>query len=130
MKTRQAELWERLTSELGDYDFYNDCETPRAIEIEDIFDKMCKKFSNTLTPEQQDAFRALMDIDMSVHNNRQDTGITLGLHMAYEMQKLLSRPSEARRMAETFYPSNATAERYSIQTLNDYFSNHDCGGDD
>lgn len=123
MVTIQTSLWKGITADLG-LDIYNRFEPTKNRELENLYYEMCKKFSHTLTDSQRKAFKKLCNMSNAIFSDNQDKGIALGIYIAAELQKLLSRPDESLREASDSGPHVSEMFESDIQTLNEYFDEY------
>ena len=121
MKSAKALLWDRLTSDLGEWDFYTESETPRAKEHEKIYAEMCEKFSDMLTDVQKEAFYHLRDIGYSVECGWQEAGIAIGVCIAKELYGLVASPMQAFQAASESWLPARESERINIAEINKAF---------
>ena len=100
----QAELWCRLTGDVGEYDaLCEKCETPRIVEIERIYEDVCEKFEATINADQRKIFRKLTDLVFDIKYDYHEKGTALGFCLARELRTFLECPAEAMNQAVTTY---------------------------
>jgi len=75
-KPIQGEIWEKLTTGLDESNsIILRCETKRARELENAFDKLNKQFQTILNAEQQHIFSKLMEVAMDIESNAREQSI-------------------------------------------------------
>ena len=110
MRNMQSELWCRLTVDLEKYGYldgnlYDQCETPRMVEIDKAYTEMCEKFEAILDPDQRGIFNQLMNLATDVHWCNHEVGMAAGFAIARAMQKILDDPVVAFQQACATYNS-------------------------
>jgi len=99
------------------------CESlPRIAEYDSLFDRLCDKFCDTLEEKQQIAFNVLMDMSIAIRSDCIDIGIAYGIHIAAEMQKMISNPVEALHQAQSQYMP--ITELLNVKALYEYLESH------
>ena len=114
-KTVQATLWEKITSNIGDYGIYEKCETQRAIELEKLYDEQCDRFAAILDGEYKDAFACIRDLALSAKYEQQEIGVAMGLCIAKELRDLIERPNVALQEDSKSLSPVEEAEKTNIE---------------